>query len=84
MNTRLPFYQRMFIASGYPEASAGQWSDAMIDGTVFWGNEDQVASKLQGVLDMGATEVLVSPVAAGPDKAATVQRTLELIGQLSK
>ena len=84
MNTRLPFYQRMFIASGYPEASAGQWSDAMIDGTVFWGNEDQVASKLQGMLDMGATEVLVSPVAAGPDKAATVQRTLELVGHLSK
>src|SRR5919199_2431609 len=30
MNPRLPFYQHMFIAAGFPEAKNGTWSDRMI------------------------------------------------------
>ena len=82
MNPRLPFYQRMFIDAGYPEASDGQWSDAMIDGTVIWGDEDRVAEKLQGLLSMGAAEVLVSPIAAGEDGRSSIDRTLHLLGRL--
>ena len=37
MNPRLPFYQRMMIDAGFPEASSGTWSDAMIDATVLLG-----------------------------------------------
>jgi hypothetical protein len=37
MNPRLPFYQHMFIAAGFPEAKNGTWSDGMIDATVLWG-----------------------------------------------
>ena len=36
MNPRLPYYQRMLVAAGYPEATEGVWSDAMIDGAVIW------------------------------------------------
>ena len=83
MNPRLPFYQRMFIDAGYPEASDGQWSDAMIEGTVIWGDETRVTEKLQGLLSMGATEVLASPIAAGEDGRASADRTLRLLGRLA-
>ena len=31
MNPRLPFYQRMLVAAGFPEAEKGTWSDRMVD-----------------------------------------------------
>jgi alkanesulfonate monooxygenase SsuD/methylene tetrahydromethanopterin reductase-like flavin-dependent oxidoreductase (luciferase family) len=77
----LPFYQNMLIASGYPEASSGQWSDAMIDGVVILGDEETCAQRIQELFDMGATEVLASPVTAGPDQAASLDRTMRLLGQ---
>ena len=40
MNPRLPFYQRMLVDAGYPEATEGTWSDGMIDGAVIWGDEE--------------------------------------------
>ena len=83
-NPRLPFYQRMFAAAGFPEASNGTWSDGMIDATVLWGNESQVARKLEGLLALGATEVLASPIPAGTDREASLDRTLRLLGQVSK
>ena len=42
----MPFYRRMLVSSGYPEASQAAWSDAMIDGLVVHGDEAKVA---QGV-----------------------------------
>jgi F420-dependent oxidoreductase-like protein len=83
-NPRLPFYQHMFAAAGYPEASNGTWSDAMIDGTALVGNESQVAEKVEGLLALGATEVLASPIPAGADRAASLERTLRLLAQVSK
>src|SRR6266851_4455589 len=59
MNPRLPFYQHMFIAAGFPEAKKGTWSDRMIDATVLWGNEARVTERLQELLAWGATEILV-------------------------
>ena len=84
MNPRLPFYQRMFAAAGFPEASSGTWSDGMIDATVLWGNESQVAEKLEGLFAMGSTEVLVTPVLAGSDRDASRDRTLRLLGEVAK
>ena len=81
---RVPFYQRMFAAAGHPESSEGAWSDAMIDATALVGNESQVTEKLEGMLSMGATEVLATPVTAGSDRAASLERTYRLLGQVSR
>ena len=77
----LPFYQNMLIASGYPEASNGQWSDSMIDGVVVLGDEETCAQRIQELFEMGATEILASPVTAGADRAASLDRTMRLLGQ---
>ena len=81
---RLPFYQQMFIAAGFPETSQGDWSNAMIDGVVLWGSESQVAEKLKGLFSLGATEVMASPMPAGSDPDASRERTLRLLAQVSK
>jgi F420-dependent oxidoreductase-like protein len=83
MNPRLPFYQRMLVAAGYPEATAGVWSDAMIDGAVIWGDEGQALERIQELFSFGATEILASPVTAGPDRGASLDRTMRLLGQAS-
>ena len=84
MNPRLPFYQQMLIDAGFPEAAEGTWSDGMIDAVVLWGDETKVADGLQQLFSFGATEVLASPVAAGDDRAASLERTLSLLGQVSQ
>ncbi len=84
MNPRLPFYQRMLVAAGYPEAESGEWSDAMIDGAVFWGNEDQVAARIEEMMSIGSAELLASPVVAGADRAGSLDRTLRLLGRVAQ
>ena len=79
----LPFYRRMLIEAGYPEASSGTWSDAMIDGLVIHGDEATVTAGVRSLVSDGAGEVLVSPILAGQDRAASLDRTLQLLGQLS-
>jgi alkanesulfonate monooxygenase SsuD/methylene tetrahydromethanopterin reductase-like flavin-dependent oxidoreductase (luciferase family) len=81
MNPSLPYYQRMLVAAGYPEATEGVWSDAMIDGGVIWGDEAQAAERIAELFAFGATEVLVSPITAGADTAASLDRTMRLLGQ---
>ena len=81
---RLPFYRRMLIDAGYPEAAEGTWSDAMIDGLVIHGDETSVADKLGELFSFGATEVLVSTIAVGADRAASVDRTLTVLGQIAQ
>ena len=84
MNPRLPFYQNMLVAAGFPEATQGTWSDRMIDAAVFWGDEARVAERLRQLLAWGATEVLASPVLAGQHQAASLERTLRLLGQVAQ
>ena len=81
---RLPFYQRMFARAGFPEASDGTWSDAMIDTIALSGDEAEVSEKLDEMFSLGATEVLVSPIAAGSDKAGSLERTLKLVAHVSQ
>jgi F420-dependent oxidoreductase-like protein len=81
---RLPFYQRMFADSGFPEAAEETWSDAMIRATVVSGDEATVRQGLERLLAMGASELLVSVVHAGADRDASVDRTLRLLGQVSR
>ena len=80
----LPFYRRMLIASGYPEASKAAWSDAMIDGLVIYGDEAKATEGLQELLAFGAGEILAHPVLAGAGRPASLERTLRLLGQVAK
>jgi F420-dependent oxidoreductase-like protein len=84
MNPRLPFYQRMLMAAGFPEAAQGTWSDPMIDAVVLWGNEARVEERLHDMFACGATELLVSPVVAGSDRAASLERSLRLLGRVAQ
>jgi F420-dependent oxidoreductase-like protein len=79
---RLRLYQRMFAAAGYPEASDATWSDAMIAGVVASGDEPSVERRVHGLFEMGATEVLASPILAGPDQEASLDRSLRLLGEI--
>ena len=81
---RVPFYVNMFIAAGFPEVSEGSWSDGMVDAVAVCGDESQVAEGLRAMLDMGATELMASPVAAGADAEASVERTLGMLAQVSQ
>ncbi|MSQ26289.1 MAG: LLM class flavin-dependent oxidoreductase [Dehalococcoidia bacterium] len=82
-NPRLPFYQRMLVDAGFPEATKGVWSDRMIDEVVLWGSEARVTARLEELLGMGAAEVLASPVPAGRDRDASLDRTMRLLGKAS-
>ncbi len=84
MNPRMPFYQRMLVDAGFPEATQGVWSDAMIDAVVFWGDETRVAERIQEMFSAGAAEVLVSPIGAGEDQGESIHRTTRLIAELAK
>lgn len=79
----LPFYRRMLIDAGYPEAAEGTWSDAMIDGLVIHGDEAGVTAGLGNLVSYGAGEILVSPILAGSERGASLDRTLRLLGQVS-
>ena len=84
MNPRMPFYQRMMVNAGFPEAVEGTWSDAMIDAVVLWGDETRVAERIQEMFSFGAAEVLVSPIGAGEDQTGSVHRTTRLLAELAK
>ena len=81
---RLPFYVQMLTAAGFPEASTGAWSDAMIETVVLSGDESRVADRLHELFSFGATEILVSPLAAGSDREASLERTLRLVAEAAK
>jgi F420-dependent oxidoreductase-like protein len=84
MNPRLPFYQRMLTAAGFPEAEQGTWSDRMIDAVVLWGNEAQVEERLHELFAFGATEILAAPVLAESSRATSLERTMHLLGRVAQ
>ena len=81
---RLPFYQRMWAAAGYPEAAEETWSDGMIEATVLTGDADGVGEKMTAMLDMGISELLVTPVTAGDDPEAAMAETINLLGKVAQ
>ncbi len=62
----------------------GQGRDDMVDAVAVWGNESRVTEGLQGLLSMGATEILASPVSAGSDREASRDRTLEVLSKVGQ
>lgn len=81
---RLPFYQRMLIDAGFPEAAQGVWSDAMVDSVVFWGDETRVAERIKEMFSFGASEMLISPIGVGEEQAKSIHRTTRLIAELAQ
>ena len=81
---RAPFYRNMFYNAGFPEVTEGLWSPGMVDAVAVYGNEEQVAEGLRAVLVMGAAEVMVSPVAAGPDRDGSLERATGLLARVSQ
>ena len=81
---RAPFYRNMFHIAGFPEVAEGVWSPGMVDAVAVSGSEEQVAEGLRGLLEMGAAEVMASPVAAGSDREGSLDRTLALLARVSQ
>ena len=81
---KLPFYQAMFEASGYPEAGqTGEWSDRMVDEIVAYGSDERVAQRINEAFELGASEVLVSILMPGSEPEKSWDRTVGLLGELS-
>ncbi|MFN8555841.1 MAG: hypothetical protein U0531_00295 [Dehalococcoidia bacterium] len=75
---RAPYYQAMLVAAGLAEATAGVWTDAMIEAAVVAGDEPTVAARLR-VAGLRIDEIAVTPVLVGPDIRASMQRALTLL-----
>jgi len=78
---RLPFYARMFAASGYPVGPHGEYSDALLDHLVVSGSDESVAEQLVALLERGLDELLVMLI-HGADQHAEEARLMRLIGRL--
>ena len=81
---RAPFYRNMFNNAGFPEVTEGVWSPGMVDAVAVSGNEEQVTEGLRGLLEMGAAELMASPVPAGPDREGSLDRTMGLLARISQ
>ena len=56
----------------------------MVDAVAVSGSEEQVTEGLMGLLEMGAAELMASPVAAGPDREGSLERTMGLLARVSQ
>jgi alkanesulfonate monooxygenase SsuD/methylene tetrahydromethanopterin reductase-like flavin-dependent oxidoreductase (luciferase family) len=84
-NPRMPFYQAMFDAAGFPEArTSGTWSDAMIEAVAVFGSENSVVERLEALSALGVGELLVSPLGAGRNHGSSLEATLKLLASLSR
>lgn len=83
MYLRTISYPEMLASAGFPEAKEGQWSDTMVDAVVVHGSEEAVAERLRALIGMGVAEIIAAPIAAGPDPAATIERSMRLVASLA-
>ncbi len=80
---RLKNYQEMFVAAGYPEARNAGWSQGMIDAVVLHGDAATCERKLRAFMETSrCDEMILSVLATGADRTASVNGTLEWIGKL--
>jgi F420-dependent oxidoreductase-like protein len=76
---RLPFYQEMFAAAGFPEARQAMLSDALLKDIVLFGDENAVTAGVRRYLDAGLDELIVSLLPIEPDRAGSIDRTLRVL-----
>ena len=80
---RQPFYARMFDAAGYPEATRGELTDAMIDAVVLHGEEAEVAERLRKYVEIsGASEMVASVMPVGPEPGLQLERAIRFVAGL--
>ncbi len=79
----VPFYRAMFEAAGVPLGGRG-WSDEMVDASILFGDETQLAAKVQALLDAGADEVALSPFGVGDDPAGSQADCIQVLSDIAK
>lgn len=80
---KLTNYQEMFVAAGFPEARSGNWSQGMIDAVILHGDAAACEKKVRDFLaTSGAEELILSVLATGADRAASVARTFSVVAGL--
>ena len=76
-------YQEMFANAGFPEARAGKWSQGMRDAVLLHGTEAVCRDKVRAFLETsGAEELVLSVMATGADRGASLRRSLDWVGAL--
>jgi F420-dependent oxidoreductase-like protein len=80
---QMPFYRALFEAAGV-ELDGRRWSDAMIDASVVWGDEDAIGVKVRALIDAGADEVALSPFGVGDDPTASQAECIRVLSDLAK
>lgn len=75
---RFEFYREMFAAAGYPDAAEGL-STELVDSLVAHGSEEQVATRLLELLDMGMSEVMAMPLIVGDDHEGSTARAFSAV-----
>ncbi len=81
MYGRLPFYRHMFVEAGYAVLEDGTLPDALLDNLVVSGDEQTIATRLNGLLANGLDELLLLPVPV-QNEAQELSQLAHLIGQL--
>ena len=79
---RVPFYLAMFERAGFGTAAEG-YDDALLDGLVVHGTEEQVAAGLRSYLDDGAGEVIAHPVIDPADAEGSIARAFAAVARVS-
>lgn len=60
--SKLPFYQRMFAAAGFPVTASEEMTDELVDELLVSGSEDAIAQRLEAIHAEGIAEIYISPV----------------------
>lgn len=78
---KLPNYQEMFVAAGFPEARQGEWSRAMLDAILLHGDESTCGRAIDEFIAVsGCDELVLSVLPWGPNPLATTRVALDWLG----
>jgi hypothetical protein len=83
----VPTYVDVFVRAGLlPDHAAAEhgWTAELVDALVPWGDAGTLAERLQGWIDAGADELIVSPFGCGRDPGANLDDLLEVLGELNR
>jgi F420-dependent oxidoreductase-like protein len=79
---QMPFYRKIFEISGIETGT--EWNAAMVDAGVVYGDEQELARKIQTFFDAGAAEVVLSPFGVGDDPAASQAECIRVLSDLTR
>ena len=79
--TKAPFYAHMFAEAGFPIATDGSGTDALVKSLVVAGNQAQVGQRLRELIASGLDELLLMLVTVA-DEASEREQLLQTIASL--